>query len=322
MSRVLMQRWIREGQWLLAAGVVALLAFGWVRVWVITQLEMGAFERIIEQVWDQYEKFLPVPLAHLLTYHGRVAMAYSEPMVVLCIAAWAIARGSDCVAGHVGRGTMELLLAQPVRRWQIVLTHSFVTTAGLVLLCLSFWCGVWAGISTSTIRESQPATLPIPGLAIELPIPFGPAREVLVPMSERTSAAYFVYPTLNLFALGVFLGGISTLLSASDQHRGRTIGIVVGGIVVQVTMRLLALAAPQFGWLAYATIFSAYAPESIVRVAVNNPGQIWNVFEYGPQGELLRLGPLGYDLILLVPGLIFYALAAWNFSRRDLPAPL
>lgn len=322
MNAALLKRWLREGQWLLLACAVALFGFCWLRVWVITQLEMGSFERILEQVWDKYEKYSPVPLSHLLTYHGRVAMAYSEPMVVLCISAWAIARGSDSVAGHLGRGTMEMLLAQPLRRWEIVASQSLVNLLGLVVLVVAAWCGIGAGIQASQVKESRPQNVTIPGLPIRIPLPFAPEEEVRVPLSEKTKASYFVAPTLNLLALGVLIGGLTTMLSAGDQMRWRSIGVVVGFLVVQLTMRVLALATPQLGWMAYLTVFSAYAPEAMVRIAVERPDQLWSLLEWGPQGGIQRPGPLGYDLILLLPGLAFYMIGTWIFTRRDLPAPL
>ncbi|MFO0947626.1 MAG: ABC transporter permease subunit [Planctomycetota bacterium] len=37
-------------------------------------------------------------------------------------------RGSDAIAGEIDRGTMEVLLAQPIRRSTIIVTHAVVTT--------------------------------------------------------------------------------------------------------------------------------------------------------------------------------------------------
>jgi ABC-2 type transport system permease protein len=322
MNRTLLRRWIGEGSWLLAACAIALFAFCWLRIWVIGQIEMGSFQVILEQVWEKYEKYSPVPLSQLLTYHGRVAMAFAEPLVVLCLAVWAIARGSDCVSGHLGRGVMEMLLAQPIRRWEIILSQSLVTVLGIGLLCLCVWSGVWMGIQTTTVKEERAQTMSLPGLGLKVPIPFSTPELVEVPMSERTSANYYIYPTLNLFILSFLLAGLATLLSSGDRYRWRTIGIISGLVVLQMMMRVLCLASEPLRWMAYLTIFSAYVPELLVSIAVKSPQDLWRVLLYDDQGVLTGPGPLGYQLVLLIPGIICFGTATWIFSRRDLPAPL
>ena len=49
---------------------------------------------------------------------------YVHPLVLFSAVIWAIMRGSDCVSGEIGRGTMEMLLAQPVRRTSLYTAHS------------------------------------------------------------------------------------------------------------------------------------------------------------------------------------------------------
>src|SRR5262249_40704059 len=48
---------------------------------------------------------------------------YVHPLVITTLCIWAIGRASGAIAGEIDRGTMELLLAQPVRRYRIVLAH-------------------------------------------------------------------------------------------------------------------------------------------------------------------------------------------------------
>jgi ABC-2 type transport system permease protein len=322
MNRTLLKRWVGEGSWLLLPSGLALFAFCWLRVWVIGQIEMGSFQVILEQVWDKYEKYSPVPLSQLLTYHGRVAMAFSEPLVVLVLAVWAIARGSDVVSGQLGRGVMEMLLAQPIRRWELILSQSLVTVLGIVLLCVCIWSGVAMGIHTTQVKEEIRPTLTVPFLAWRVPMPFSEPELTEVPMSERTSAQYFIHPTLNLFSLTFFLAGLATFLSSWDRYRWRTIGLISGFVVVQMMMRILSLASEPLNWLAYFTFFTAYEPEVMVRLAVEAPDQLVHLVLRDDQGNFAGMGPLGFHLLLLVPGALGFALGTWVFCRRDLPAPL
>ena len=73
----------------------------------------------------------PVDLDQLLTFPGRIAIFFVEPAVLFIVCLWAIARGSDVVSGEVDRGTMEMLLAQPVSRLLILKTQAAVTVSGL-----------------------------------------------------------------------------------------------------------------------------------------------------------------------------------------------
>ena len=59
---------------------------------------------------------MPVSFAQIATSAGRIAVAYDDPIVLLLVTVWAISRGSDAVSGELNRGTMEMVLAQPVTR--------------------------------------------------------------------------------------------------------------------------------------------------------------------------------------------------------------
>ena len=58
---------------------------------------------------------------------------------------FAIAKGSDATAGEEERGTLDLLLANPLRRWQVVLQKSLAHFAALLMLSLVFWLAMAAG---------------------------------------------------------------------------------------------------------------------------------------------------------------------------------
>src|SRR5207249_329191 len=127
MNFALLKKNVVDARLLFAALAVLLFSFCWLRLFVVSSLEMGQFTAIIEQVWEQFKAFVPVPLDQLLSYTGRIALAYNEPIVVFGVSMFAIARGSDVVSGELSRGTLETLLAQPVSRLQVLLSHAAVT---------------------------------------------------------------------------------------------------------------------------------------------------------------------------------------------------
>ena len=152
MNRALLRKNISEARLLLLASVLVMFAFCWVRVWIVSLLPTDRFKTIIEQ-FREFERFLPVPFEQLFTYPGRIALTYDELIVVMCVVIWAIARGSDAVAGELGRGTMEVLLAQPVGRLQVLATQAVVTVTGVAVLAVASWLGLYAGIHTTRWRN-------------------------------------------------------------------------------------------------------------------------------------------------------------------------
>jgi ABC-2 type transport system permease protein len=322
MNRSLLKKSMLEGRLLFLACAVGLYAFCWVRCWVVGQFEMARFQSVLEQ-FREFERFSPVPFEQLFTYTGRVALTYDEPIVILCIAVWAISRGSDVVSGELSRGTMEMLLAQPVSRLQVLVSQAALTVAGVALLCLCCWLGTTTGIATTDVTELGPRpTWRLPGIGLKVENPFAERETVVVAMRDRVDPRDFFPAVVNLFSLGVFLAGLSTLMSSWDRYRWRTIGLVVGFFVLQLSMKIAGMATDSMAWMLRFTFLTAYEPEAFVSIAVNTPQQAWNLLILDAQAGFEDLGPLGYDLILLVLGFLAYLGSGVVFCRRDLPAPL
>ena len=319
--RFLICKAIHDAKWLWIACALGLFSFSWLRVWLVAQLEMSNFQQIILSLGDEFEKFSPVPLEQLFTYLGRVARTYSEPIVTICLTAWGAARGSDVVSGAIGRGAMEMVLAQPVSRRQIIVSHSLVTVVGAGLLSVIVWLGIWAGIATNqTTSTVRPPLLAIPGFTI--PNPLGEEREVVTPMSEHLDAADLLPGSLNLFAYGVFVAGFAAWMSSWDRFRWRTIGIVLGFLIVQSVLLYFSISLPALSFLGWFTVLSAYNPERYIAAASKDPSAYAEWFSYNASGEWLGPGMMAGNAVLFGLGLLAYAAALRTFSRRDLPPPI
>ena len=173
----LWQKTWRECRILFLSLLVIIIAFCWVRVWMTSLVPMANFKTIVRQV-PQLERFLPVDLAQLFTYPGRIAVTYDELITVMAVAVWSIGRGSDVVSGELGRGTLEMTLGHPVTRRAIFWNQVGLGLAGVAVLAAGAWLGIAIGIATTTIEE------PIaPGLSL-LPLPID-LSAVRVPMREK-----------------------------------------------------------------------------------------------------------------------------------------
>jgi ABC-2 type transport system permease protein len=324
MLRLLIAKYLQEAQWLLLALAGVLLLFPWLRIWTISQFDLSAFAPVIDQL-RTFERFAPIPLEQFLTYEGVIGLTFSEPVVVLCILVWSISRGSDVVSGELNRGSMEMLLSQPISRGQLMLAHGLVSMVGLGVLVAATWAGVWLGIGTNAVPVQVGGLWRVPFLNWDVPLPWVEPRLIMRPLADLVDSAAFLPASVNLLSFGFFVWTLAVLFSSLDHFRWRTIGCVLAVYVGQFLMFLLSRADGRFAWLKFLTFFSAYEPDRIVQLSVRYPAQKWQVVVQEAQGaaeQATVLGPIGYSLILLSLGGVLYAWSWLHFVRRDLPAPI
>lgn len=326
MMHVLLKRRIGEAKWLLATCSVAMIWFCWVRVWLVSRIDTDRFTRILDLLPSDWQRFMSADFAWLITYAGRLSIAYDELVVVGCMGLWSIARGSDCVSGELGRGTMEMLLAQPLSRFAVLVSQAGVTLIGVAVLAFSAWFGTFLGIQTTTVEQQVTSSwelpLPLPLVGSEIPVPFAEPQTKQVAMRELVDSQLFIPPSIGLFAFGAMIAGFTALMSSWDRYRWRTIGIVTFICLVQLIVKLVGLASDDYAWMMYLSAFTAYEPEMLVQIADQRPQFTWSLHLYDADGQWNGFGPLSNYLTMIAIGAIGYLTALVIFSKRDLPAPL
>ena len=145
--------------------VVALLLFFFQVLWCRVS------EHIIVQVIGEFQRALRgfpfVELARQIIFQGpgkimetlmggeniqidramdMVSISYVHPLTQTILCIWAVGRAAGAIAGEIDKGTMELLLAQPIRRGQVILAHLWVDALTIPILCLAMWGGTWVGV--------------------------------------------------------------------------------------------------------------------------------------------------------------------------------
>jgi ABC-type transport system involved in multi-copper enzyme maturation permease subunit len=272
--------------WLLLGGCATLLAvFMAFRIWVAAQINFDAVTALLAGGNFRFlEKMLPVPLEVIASPTGRVAFGFEEFPVVLLAGLWTISRGSESVAGRLQDGTLEMLLAQPIRRATLLASHSAVTLLGVTVLAAAAWAGTAWGIAIADFAAPPPW--------------------------QR-----FLPAALNLGGLATFMVGAATFASVVLPSRSRAVGVVVGVLVVELTLLLLARATPAMAWLKAWTILSAYDPTALcVQMTAADGTGLW------PRWDVpdfwIACGWL-YGL-----GAALWAAALWSFAERDVPAPI
>ncbi len=217
-----------------------------------------------------------------------LTIGYVHPLTVTILCIWAIGRAAGAITGEIDRGTMELLLAQPVPRYRLILAHLCVDLLTIPVLCLSVWGGNWLGYWIVGVKE--------------------------VGSDELIKPTMFLPALWNVAALLFAISGSTLWLSARGRFRGR----VLSGAILLTLLQFLVNLVGQL-WDAVAplrpfTVFYYYQPQQIILHGLwtVDLGTVWN-------GVAIHLNVI---VVLATVGVIGYGLALWTFCRRDLPAPL
>lgn len=321
MFRILLKKYTQESLLLWWALALVLFFFPWVRIWTISQFELTGFAPLIEQ-FKSFEKFSPVPLEQFLTYHGIIGITFDEPVVLLCVLTWCIARGTDVVSGELNRGTMEMLLAQPIERWKLIMSHGIVSIVGLALLCLLIYLGLYLGIQTNATPVATSSKVTLPWLDWTMVNPLGTKEVRQMPLDQLVQPKEFMVATMNLFSLGFAVLGIGVMASSFDHYRWRSIGVVIGIYVLSLLLFILSKSTPSMNVFKPFTFLSAYQPAWMIQQIHNHPERQWNFSNYEHANSWQdTIGPMGYVAILMFIGVLAYTIAFLRFTRRDLPAP-
>src|SRR5262249_36630933 len=111
-----------------------------IAVEVIPQIaKMAPLKKFAEVIFSGSGKLVQTLMGGESIALDRVAdvlsIGYVHPLMQLVFGIWAIGRAAGALAGEMDRGTMELLLAQPVSRRQVVLTHLAVDLVTIPVVC-------------------------------------------------------------------------------------------------------------------------------------------------------------------------------------------
>jgi len=301
MTMILVRKLLRDVR--VALIIVALLLAAFQCLWVkiverlsghlLPMLEWLALGRSLAPA--DVEKFIfegPGRILQTLMGGGEISLfrptdmlsiGYVHPLVQTILCIWAIGRAAGAIAGEIDRGTMELLLAQPLARNRVVLAHFVVDLLTIPILCLSLWGGNWLGAWLVGILELG-AGADSSKLAVD-PRIFAPAMASVAAL---------------LFAVS----GYTMWLSARGRFRGRVLSLAVLVTLLQFLVNAVGQLWDTIEFLRPWTVFYYYQPQHAI-LSRGSPGE-----------------DLANVAVLLAVGGVGYALALVAFCRRDLPAPL
>jgi ABC-2 type transport system permease protein len=198
-----------------------------------------------------------------------MSIAYVHPLTLTMLCIWALGRAANAIAGEIDRGTMELMLAQPIRRSQIIIAHLAVDAIVFPSLCLVLWLGTYSGTWLMGLQDLTRGSID--------PLRFLPALPFV-------------------FGLLFSVSGMTMAISAMGRSRARVWGWAITLVLSMFLINVLGQMWPDsLGWLRPYTIFYHYRPQPpILADDWYANGDLW--FHLG---VLVSVGLAGYLLALV-----------------------
>lgn len=310
MTAILVRKFLRDVRTALI--VVVLLLFAFECLWCkITERITGQVVPLLagqQSLAEAQKKIFEGPGQIIRTLIGGerislgramdvLSIGYVHPLVQVLLCIWAIGHAAGAITGEIDRGTMELLLAQPVPRARVVAAHLLVDCLTIPLLCFTMWGGTLLGVELVGPIKIEPEELQkLPPLL----------RRELSPEQLRIDPVACAPGMLNVAALLFAVSGYTLWLSAAGRFRGRVLGIAVLVTLLQFLVNVVGQLWSVVEPLRPFTVFYYYQPQAVIL------SDAW----YAESEVWLRLG------VLLSVGAVGYLMALRVFCRRDLPAPL
>src|SRR6476620_3470548 len=142
-NRALWRKTIVESLILLGPCTVVVLGFTWLFVYLTNNLAIAKLPTLLKYILPtQFLQLNSMSLSDWGTRRGLLSAIYIHPIVEFTCIVWAVVRGSAAVSGEISRGTMEMLLAQPISRSAIVFVNAVTTVLGAGVLAVATLVGL------------------------------------------------------------------------------------------------------------------------------------------------------------------------------------
>lgn len=238
------------------------------------------------------ESFEEMDLPEYMESFAGAAGSYSTPAgylateffsaVPITLIIFAIVAGTAATAGEESAGTIDLLLAQPIRRWRIIVEKALGIAAAVSVALLAGLPGIFLGqlfvdfdIGPLRLVAAMLATLPLLFLFASLAMLLGaalPTRAMAVAVATAGAVLAYVVHTL-----GILVDELSEVRKLTPFYWSDASKALIGDFEVWRSLVLLAVAA---GLVALAAV--AFERRDI---AGGREGGWWKQFRRGRKGR-------------------------------------
>jgi ABC-2 type transport system permease protein len=184
----------------------------------------------LEQLWENYPEGLKAAFGAdvvITSFDGFLTLEYFSLMWIIIVAPFAISVSTAAFSGEIEKGTMELLLSQPISRRLIAFSRMAFLELGLLLIVF----------------------------ATMIPVVIGTPL-----VDEDIKFAGILSLGLLGFILFLCIGSIGLLFSCLMSDRGRAIFLVVGVLIFSYALDILAQFSDTVEKVHFLSLFDYYDP--------------------------------------------------------------
>ena len=146
-GRTLHDQW----KWLVGWAIFAAV---WPAMYVGLYPSIGGFEdldQLLDQLPPAIREFFASSSLDISSPEGFLNLEFFSFVGPLLILAFTVVVGGSATAGELERGTLDLLLANPIPRWRIVVDKGAALLVGAVVIGLAMWIGAAAGAAVAGV---------------------------------------------------------------------------------------------------------------------------------------------------------------------------
>jgi len=129
---------------------------------------MAGIQDFVKNYPKALMKFFGVQSFDVTSFNNYLVMELLSVMWVIIVGAYIISFAKGMVAGEMKSGTLELLLAQPIERWKVLMSEAFVLLLGIICVVLSTVFGVFVFGSAFSVGVTYTGYLAFIPVAIAL----------------------------------------------------------------------------------------------------------------------------------------------------------
>ncbi|MHB0866177.1 MAG: ABC transporter permease subunit [Thermoleophilia bacterium] len=185
----------------------------------------------LNQLWETYPESIRKAFGgenmNFGSYDAFLSVEYFSQMWVIVMIAYCVSIATDAIAGEIEKGTMEVLLAQPVSRRAILVTQHLFFEVGTLFLIAA-------------------ALVPV---AVGSPLVKGDLRYLGLLAMVPASFLFFTA-----------IGSVTFFFSAIFNNRGRAIFVSLGLIIISYALDIIAKINDTVSHIHFLSIFYYWDP--------------------------------------------------------------
>jgi ABC-2 type transport system permease protein len=206
-------------QWRIVLGWAAFSAI-WPAMYVALYPSIGSFlnlQELLDQMPPAIRQMFSMSELGVGTPEGFLNMELFSFVAPLLIFAYTVSVGGSATAGEEERGTMDLLLANPVPRWRVIVEKSAAFLLGTIVIGVGMWLGAAAGAAISGVDLDLALIAQALASVVLLGLAFGAFAMALGAITGRRWVAASI--ALMVAIASFFLNGLGSLVDWLDPWR-------------------------------------------------------------------------------------------------------